>query len=255
MTFLPIAFSATALLYACVGFGGGSTYNALLVLAGTDYRIIPLISLLCNIVVVSGGVWHFGRKGYIKISRVLPWILFSTPASFLGGMIPLQEHVFTGLLGLALLLSGIRMLWPEKRDFSALGASSSLSESKFIPPVVGTVLGLLAGLTGIGGGIFLAPVLHFLNWGNAKLIAGLCSLFIFVNSMGGLVGQALKLDSMESFSLIQPYWILFPAVLLGGQIGAWLGSARMNASLVKKITALVILYVAIRLLFRFTGLM
>jgi len=246
---LAFLFFMTALLYACIGFGGGSTYNALLVLGDTDYQLIPIISLICNIVVVSGGVWHFSREGHIRIPHIAPWIVFSVPASFAGGLIPVPEVIFTGVLGFALLLSGVRLLWPEREDPSF--SNPKAPQHRFMPAILGASLGLLAGITGIGGGIFLAPVLHFIRWGNAKQIAGACAFFILVNSLAGLTGQTLKIENTAVFSTLSPYWILLPAVLVGGQIGSWLGSSRINVGAVKKMTAILILYVSARLLWRF----
>lgn len=249
-------FFATALIYACVGFGGGSTYNALLVLNDTDYRIIPLIALSCNIIVVSGGVWFFSKAGHINIKKILPWLLFSVPAAWIGGFIDIPEAVFIGLLGGALLMAGIRMLWPEKTTISIQEEHPpKFIYAPFTPSVIGGSLGLLAGLTGIGGGIFLAPILHLLRWGDPKNIAGTCSLFILVNSLSGLIGQTMKLNEMDILSSISSYWILFPSVLIGGQIGSWLGSTKLDVVAVKKVTALLILYVSARLLYRFWTLM
>lgn len=244
-----LAFFVTALLYASVGFGGGSTYNAILVLSGVDYRAIPLIALACNMIVVSGGVWHFSRNGHLQLKRILPWIAFSIPASFAGGLIPVTEIYFIGLLGFALLLSGIRLLWPQKLKSAAV--ENIPADHVLVPPVLGSMLGLLAGITGIGGGIFLAPVLHLTGWGNAKHIAAAASLFILVNSLAGITGQALKLNDSAILPLALSYWALLPAVLAGGQIGSWLGASRIRAEIVKKMTACLILYVAIRLLVRF----
>lgn len=256
MLFPILAFFFTAFLYAGVGFGGGSTYNAILVLTDTDYRIIPLIALTCNIVVVAGGVWHFHRKGHLQIDRILPWIVFSVPASFMGGLIPISKVYFTGLLGLALFLSGVKLLWPDKVKLmpAAVARAEQNANQKFVPPVLGTGLGFLAGLTGIGGGIFLAPILHFLNWGNAKQIAGGCSLFILVNSLAGIAGQLFKLSGTDVLLLAVPYAMLLPAVLVGGQIGSWLGAGHINMVWVKKMTAILILYVAFRLLMKFGGM-
>lgn len=251
---LALLFFVTALLYACAGFGGGSTYNALLVLAETDYRLLPFIALSCNIIVVSGGVWHFSKRGHLRIREVLPWIAFSVPAAFIGGYIPVSETVFTGLLGTALLLSGLRMLWPEtahpRPDIIKHRAGFA-----FMPSFLGGALGLLAGLTGIGGGIFLAPVLHFLRWGNPKNIAGICSLFILVNSVAGLIGHTARLGQMQILGSVFDYWMLFPAVLAGGQLGSWLSSSKIDVKIVKKLTAVLILYVAARLLLRFGAIL
>lgn len=253
MLFLVLAFSATAFLYACIGFGGGSAYNALLVLGNTDYQLIPLISLISNIVVVSGGVWHFSKAGHIHLPHISPWIVFSVPASFAGGLIPVQEVIFTGVLGFALLLSGIRLLWPEKEDISFPGLAAR--DHKYLPAIIGSILGLLAGITGIGGGIFLAPILHFIRWGNAKQIAGACAFFILVNSLAGLIGQSIKIDNTDVFSALLPYWILLPAVIIGGQIGSRLGAVQINILMTKKMTGLLILYVSARLIMKFTGLL
>ncbi|HRK98384.1 MAG: sulfite exporter TauE/SafE family protein [Alphaproteobacteria bacterium] len=254
---LPILFLVTAFLYACVGFGGGSTYNALLVLNDTDYKILPLIALSCNLLVVSGGVWRFSKSRHIQIKKILPWIVFSIPAAWVGGLIHIPEIVFVGILGISLFLSALKMLWPEKeREKDSLFVSEKNPSPLFsaLPPIIGTGLGFLAGITGIGGGIFLAPVLHLLNWGNSKNIAGTCSLFILVNSFSGLVGQSMKLDEVDMMLPIFSYWAVFPAVLIGGQIGSWIGSERLNKKLIKKLTAFLILYVAIRLLFRFSSM-
>ena len=251
MTLLALSFFATAFLYACIGFGGGSTYNALLVLGGVDYTLIPIISLICNIIVVSGGVWHFAREGHLRLGRIYPWIIFSVPASFIGGLIKIPEIFFTAILGIALLASGLRLLWPEKTIASD---HPSKSYPAYLPAVGGTVLGLLAGITGIGGGIFLAPVLHFLNWGHAKQIAAACAAFILLNSLAGLMGQIIKSGHDHIYTSLLAYWPLLPAVIGGGQIGAWLGSARLNIFVIKKLTGVLICYVAIRLIFKWASM-
>lgn len=249
---LEILFFITALIYAVIGFGGGSTYNALLVLGNTDYQLIPFISLICNILVVSGGVWHFYRGGHIQIMRIAPWIAFSIPASFVGGVISVPEIIFTGVLGCSLLLSGIRLLWPEKEDQFF---TSTKGQHRFMPAILGAFLGLLAGITGIGGGIFLAPILHFMRWGNSKQIAGACALFILVNSLAGLTGQSLKIESTNLFPALSPYWFFLPAVIIGGQIGSWLGTTQIRIGIIKKMTGVLVIYVSVRLIIKFMGLL
>lgn len=244
-------FFITALIYASVGFGGGSTYNAILMLMDTDYRIIPLLALSCNIIVVAGGLFHFHRNGYLTPKRLLPWMVFSIPSSFVGGLIPIPEHAFTLLLGLALMASGLKLLWPEQENSTSLQPPVRMFNHS--PAILGTGLGLAAGLTGIGGGIFLAPVLHFIKWGNAKQIAAGCALFILVNSLAGMAGQIIKMNDTGTLAMAVPYWFLFPAVMIGGQIGSHLGAGRMNMNLVKKITGILILYVSARLLLKFAA--
>lgn len=252
MSLMIGAFFLTALLYSSVGFGGGSTYNAILIFSGVDYRIVPVLSLCCNVIVVAGGIWHFHRHNHLSFSRVMPWIIFSVPAAFIGGAIHVSETFFVGLLGSVLLFSGLRLLWPETRPAADVAVSRQGSRyQKILPATLGSALGFVAGLTGIGGGIFLAPVFYFIKWGNPKQIAAACALFIFVNSCAGIVGQFLKLDNAGLLLLIQSYWMLFPAVLLGGQVGAALSASRLNLVFIKRATAVLILYVALRLLTKF----
>ncbi len=243
MVVLSLSFFITAILYASIGFGGGSTYNALLVLAEVDYQLLPVIALLCNLIVVSGGAWRFARGGYIKLKRILPLIVTSIPAAWIGGNIEISEGSFILILGLALLFSGLKMLWPDK------GNNISVNFT-FIAPVIGGALGFLAGLVGIGGGIFLAPILHLLRFDNAKAIAGTCSVFILLNSLSGLVGQITKLGDVNLLSQISLYWLLFPAVFIGGQIGSYMGAVQLKPNVIKQMTAILILYVALRLLWR-----
>lgn len=251
---LILLFLFTALAYASVGFGGGSTYSSLLILYGVDYRVLPTVTLACNIIVVSGGVWRFSRAGHISLSRCAPFLLASIPAAWLGGRLPISETAFTGLLGVALLISGGRLALTAATPFDLETEELESRTSWPIAVCVGGAIGLLSGLVGIGGGIFLAPVLYFLRWGSPRAIAGACSLFILANSLSGLVGQATKLHSLESLEPALAYWPLVPAVLIGGQVGSWLASKRLPALFVKRLTAALILYVAARLLYRLVGL-
>jgi len=181
---LVILFFLTALVYACVGFGGGSTYTALLVLVGVEYQVIPVIALLCNLAVVSINLWRFKREQILSFRKLFPFLIASFPAAWIGGRVPVSEQFFTILLGLCLLFAGLRMLWPKRTNDKKV--------IRKIPPamacVIGAVIGGISGLVGIGGGIILSPILYALSWGSARQIAGACSLFIFVNSVSGLGG-------------------------------------------------------------------
>jgi len=245
--YFVILFFIVAVLYAAVGFGGGSTYNALLVLNGTDYRVLPAIALACNIIVVSGGIWRFSKAGLLVPQALLPFLTASIPAAWLGGRLPVSETVFIGLLGGALLLSGLRLLM--QRDF-IYKTQDKRRVSVLLALVSGGGIGLLSGLVGIGGGIFLAPVLYWLRWDTPRRIAAACSLFILVNSVSGLLGQLMKLSDSAALSLALPYWPLLPAVFIGGQIGSWMASKQLNPVYLKRLTAVLILYVAIRLIFK-----
>lgn len=247
---LALAFFITAILYASVGFGGGSTYNALLVLNGADYRILPAIALLCNIIVVSGGVWRFGAGGHINLPKIAPWIAASIPFAWIGGRLPVSEFVFIGLLGVALAAAGLRMMF--QRDPTSI--KETHNHPAWLAATIGGALGFVSGLVGIGGGIFLAPILYMLRWDKPRAIAGACALFILVNSISGLAGQTAKLGDMALMAEFSAYWPLFPAVLIGGQIGSRLGSAGLSETLLRRMTAILVLYVAARLLLRWAGI-
>lgn len=251
---LAAAFLITATLYASVGFGGGSTYNALLVMSGADYRILPTIALVCNIIVVCGGVYQFARTGDLSVKRLMPFLVASVPAAWIGGRIPVSETVFVGLLGSALLLSGVLLILQRSEPLVAAEAGKQVRTGLFLPAGIGCVIGLMSGIVGIGGGIFLAPTLYFWRWGSPRQIAAASSLFILVNSLGGLAGQLTKLQNMANLSLAIPYWPLPIAVLIGGQIGSWLAGYKLNPTLIQRLTAILILYVAARLIYRWTGM-
>ena len=242
MIALALAFFVTALLYAIAGFGGGSTYTALLVLAGTDYRAVPILSLACNILVVSVGTWRFARAGHLDWRRVWPLFVTSVPAAWLGGRLVVEKQLFVGLLAGSLLVAGLTLLWQPywKRDITPAPGP------RWIEPVAGGGLGFLAGVVGIGGGIFLAPLLYLLRWDGPRRIAATCAAFILVNSIAGLAGQASK-GVGAAAAVIGEHGLLFPAVVVGGLVGAGLGARRIEPQWVRIVTALLILYVAGRL--------
>lgn len=236
-------FFATALLYAAAGFGGGSTYAALLALSGLDYRLLPLLALACNIVVVAGGTLRFAR------ARITPWrgalllTAVAAPAAFLGGLTPITQDSFMLILGLSLLLTGATMLLPMKTD-------DAQEPTRFarLMPLVAAPLGYLAGLVGIGGGIFLAPLLHLTRWRDARAIAATASLFILVNSVFGLVGQMLKQGPGVFGHAIYGGLPLLMAVAIGGQIGSLLAVRYLPQRLIRWLTAALVIWVGGRLL-------
>lgn len=248
---LASLFFITALLYASVGFGGGSTYTALLIVSGTDYRFVPVIALTCNILVVSGNVWRYGRQGLIDLSRIWPLVVLSIPAAWMGGRLMVSEILFIGLLWVALLIAGTRLLLARK-------PTQITNAPKTVPfpinAIVGGAIGFYSGLVGIGGGIFLAPALHFMRWGNAKQIAATCSLFILVNSVSGIWGQMTKLGDLALLGDVAAYWPVIPAVLIGGFIGNHFGVFKLSENILKRVTGGLILIVAVRLAFRWLNL-
>ncbi|QQG37287.1 MAG: sulfite exporter TauE/SafE family protein [Micavibrio aeruginosavorus] len=252
---LSVLFLMTAALYATVGFGGGSTYTALLALAETDYRILPVLSLICNIIVVSGGVYRFARAHHFDLRQALPWTVISVPMAWLGGYLHISEKLFIGVLGLSLLGAGFLVLMQKQGEPHNNGARRAARYNVLMPVAAGGGLGFVSGITGIGGGIFLAPVLYLLRWDSPRMISGTCSFFILVNSLAGLTGQFMKLESPQDiYESLLSFWMLFPAVLIGGQLGSYMGAMRLDQRYIRIMTALLMLYVAIRLLWRWWGM-
>ena len=240
---LALAFAITALLYASVGFGGGSTYAALLALSGLDYRLLPLVALACNIVVVAGGTVRFAR------AKITPWrgaivmTGLAAPAALLGGLTPIDQPRFVALLGASLVLTAVTMLLPVRE-----AASLETTRAARAMPLIAAPLGYLAGLVGIGGGIFLAPLLHLTRWNGAREIAATASFFILVNSIFGLAGQALKQGPTAIGGAVGAALPLLLAVAIGGQIGSMLAVRVLPVKWVRWLTAALVGVVGVRLL-------
>lgn len=243
MPLLAAAFFITAVLYAAVGFGGGSTYNALLALSGMDYRLLPVLALSCNLVVVAGGSVRFAR------AKVTPWrgaallTAIAAPAAFLGGLTPIGEDAFLTILGVSLLLTGLTMLLPITQSDEARPTALA----RFMP-LVAAPIGYLAGLVGIGGGIFLAPLLHLTRWRDAHAVAATASFFILVNSGFGLVGQLIKNGSGMLGAAVESGLPLLIAVAVGGQIGSFMAVRFLPQRAIRWMTAALVIWVGLRLL-------
>lgn len=246
MTGLAALFGLTALLYAAVGFGGGSTYTALLLLGGVAVGIVPAISLACNVIVVTGGTVRFARAGVMPWSKALPLIVVAAPLAFLGGLTPVKQGVLVVLLGLSLLASSLALLFQPQT-----AKPVNLSPKLLLP--IAAALGYLAGVVGIGGGIFLAPILHLIRWAEARSVAATASLFILVNSLFGLTGQLIKGKGSAMMHAIAGHWPLLIAVLIGGAIGTQLAVKSSAGTLIRRVTALLVGFVAVRLLYPVLG--
>lgn len=244
MTGLAALFGLTALLYAAVGFGGGSTYTALLLLGGVAVGLVPAISLACNIIVVSGGTLRFARAGVMPWAKALPLVAVAAPLAFLGGLTPIKQGALVILLGLSLLASAAALLVQPQA-----AKPVALSPRLLLP--LAAALGYLAGVVGIGGGIFLAPILHLIRWAEARSVAATASLFILVNSLFGLTGQLVKGQGGAMLHSVAGHWPLLVAVLIGGAIGTQLAVRTGPAALIRRLTALLVGFVAVRLLFGF----
>lgn len=240
-------FFLIAVLYSSVGFGGGSSYLALLALYGFDYEMLRLTALLCNITVVVGGTYIFYIKGFLNIKKALPLIILSIPLAFLGGRILLEESSFFVLLGFTLTFAGLLIFIRRKE----IKEKSEIGENHlWMNGGIGGGIGLLSGLVGIGGGIFLSPVLHLMKWDRSKAIAATCSAFILVNSIAGILGQVSRGLPDLNWKIIAA---LVAAVFIGGQLGSRLGAIRFSPIVVRRMTAVLIVFVGVRILWKYLG--
>ena len=245
MTILTIFFLITAILYSSVGFGGGSTYLALMLIWGIPFYIFPIIALFCNIIVVSGNSINFIRSGNLNIKLLIPYLIGSIPFAFIGGSIQIEKEFFEILLFIILIIAGILLLM-ESKSFSQ-DEIKIKNIPKIFSIIIGSIIGFISGLIGIGGGIFLSPLLFLIKAGYPKHITSTASLFILINSIFGIAGQLTKNISLSEFL---NYWPLFVAVLVGGQIGSILNIKFLSNRTLAVTTSLLVIFVAVRIGFR-----
>ena len=242
MIILTVLFFITAILYASIGFGGGSTYLALMLIWEIPYYIFPIIALFCNIIVVSGNSINFVRSGNVNLKLILPYLFGSVPFAFIGASISLEKEIFEILLFLILIIAGFFLLL-ESNTFNKKDLKIN-SISTIFSIFIGSLIGFVSGLVGIGGGIFLSPILFLLKAGYPKHITSSASLFILINSTFGVIGQLTKEIVLNEFL---NYWPLFLAVLIGGQIGNYLNIKFLSNKALALLTSLLIIFVAIRM--------
>lgn len=240
---LLFLFFIIAVLYSSVGFGGGSGYLAILALTSMAFTEIRTTALLCNILVVSGNSYMFQKQKAIVWKKIIPLVLFSIPFSFLGGKLKISQSFFFILLGFTLLFAAVSM-FISKINSKPL----KFKEYKIINAGFGSVIGFISGMVGIGGGVFLAPVLHLTNWDTPKKIAATASVFILLNSIAGLIGQSTNSDFTINWQLTS---VLLVTVFIGSQIGNRLRNNYFSPILLKKATALLIAFVGIRILWKY----
>ena len=242
MLVLSILFFVTATLYSSVGFGGGSTYLALLLIWGVPYHIFPAIALLCNIFVVSGNCYNYIRAGNLNLKLLAPYLLGSVPLAFIGGSLQIDKNLFEILLFLVLSSAGILLLFKFK---SYDDTDSNYKKIPFIISLfIGFLLGFISGIVGIGGGIFLSPILFLLRAGRPKHIVTTASIFILINSLSGIIGQLTK---NSVFNEISNYWVLLLAVIIGGQLGNFLNLKLFSTKILALLTSVLVIFVAIRM--------
>ena len=245
MPLLAILFLVTAILYSSVGFGGGSTYLALLLIWGVPYFIFPVIALLCNIIVVSGNCFNYIRAGNLNLKLLIPYLIGSIPLAYIGGSLPIEKPLFEILLFLVLAAAGILLLFNFKSYDDR--KESYRKVSTLVSILIGAALGFISGVVGIGGGIFLSPILFLIRAGRPKNIITAASLFILINSISGIVGQLTKNAVLIE---IPNYWYLLVTVLIGGQVGNFLNLKIFPTRILSLVTALLVIFVAIRMGFK-----
>ena len=242
MIILSILFFVTAILYASVGFGGGSTYLALMLIWGIPYYIFPVIALLCNIIVVSGNSFNYIRAGNLNLKLLIPFLVGSIPFAFFGGSLKINKEVFEIFLFIVLSIAGILLLVKNKSYDSD---DLVVNKIKFIYSLlIGSILGFVSGVVGIGGGIFLSPILFLLKAEKPKIIATCASLFILINSVSGILGQLTK---DNTFNELINYWPLFLSVLLGGFVGNYLNLKIFSNRTLTIMTSLLVIFVSLRM--------
>ena len=242
MIILSILFFITAILYSSVGFGGGSTYLALLLIWDIPYYILPVIALFCNIIVVTGNSVNYIKAGNHNFTLLIPFLIGSIPSAFIGGALIVEKEIFEILLFLVLSFAGFLLLINNKAYDDKKIVIKELNY--FISILIGSVLGLISGLVGIGGGIFLSPILFLLKADKPKNIVTTASLFILINSIFGVFGQLTKENVINE---LLSYFPLFLSVLIGGLIGNYLNLKIFSNRTLALITSLLVILVAFRM--------
>ncbi|ARA92001.1 hypothetical protein AWN76_001670 [Rhodothermaceae bacterium RA] len=242
---LAILFFGITVAYASVGLGGGTAYTALLAIAGADHQMIPTLSLALNVIVTTVGSVAFLQQGHGRLRLILPFLLTSVPASYLGGRIELPEEPFYWLLVGTLAVVGVRILL---RDRLTQTATLTPRQQLAVSLGLGVVLGLIAGLVGIGGGIYVVPLIIMLGLGTEREAAACGAVFTWANSAAGLTAHLQQ--HPVPWADVLP---LIAAVLLGGLIGAYLGTRKLSPRAMQNVLGAIILIAIVLLLKRLLG--
>lgn len=235
---LLFAVFVIAALYSSVGHAGASGYIAVMSLLSMSPLMIKPTALSLNILVASITTWQFYRAGHFSWKLFWPFAVLAVPMAFVGGHLALPTHVFKIVLGLVLIFSASRLLINAKQTIVV----KEVPRAQAL--VAGGGIGLLSGLTGTGGGIFLTPLLIFMGWADAKRAAAVSALFVLMNSISGLAGNFAATKSLPPYILS-----MLIAVALGGALGAYMGSQRIESVIIKKLLAVVLLIAGLKLIF------
>jgi uncharacterized membrane protein YfcA len=235
---LTALFLLVALLYSSVGHAGASGYLAVMALFDMTPAQMKPTALVMNALVAAIGTWNFWRGGWFRWRLFWPFALTSIPAALIGGTITLPDIYYRPLVGAVLVYSALRLLMAPTRSQAEPHAPSLI-----VAVIAGAVLGLLSGLTGVGGGIFLSPLIVLAGWGTVREASGVAAPFILVNSIAGLAGRGLTTAALPAQL---PVWLI--AVLVGGTLGSWLGSRRLPMLAIRRLLAIVLLLAGAKML-------
>ena len=238
LVLLAAGVLVVAFLYSSVGHAGASGYIAVMALAGLSPAFIKPTALALNILVACLSSWQFYRAGYFSWRLFWPFAALAVPCAYLGGYLHLPARLFNVVLGVVLLYSAIRFLMPAKAEAQARPPSLPVALG------VGAGLGFISGLAGVGGGIFLTPLLIILGWARTKTASAVSAVFILVNSIAGLAGTVASTGTPPPVAI--PLGL---AVIAGGAAGSYLGSHRFSVTLIKRLLACVLTIAALKLLF------
>jgi uncharacterized membrane protein YfcA len=232
---ITLLFALAAFVYSSAGFGGGSSYLAILALFAVPFQEMRFIALLCNIVVTAGGTLVFYRNQQLLFSRIFPLVFFSIPAAYAGAVFKISQHTFFLVLACTLLAASV-FLWIGSRT-SRIAEEDAKNLSHFKSAVIGLGIGFLSGMVGIGGGIFLSPLLHLMKWDTSKKIAATASVFILLNSVAGVAGQLTHLPADFDVRLCI---LLILTVAVCGQAGSRIAVGLFKEATVRRVTALLV---------------
>ena len=231
--FLAVLFFLVALTYSSVGLGGGSSYTALMAILGVSTLAIPLISLSLNIFVTTIGSFNFIRNRHARIKLVLPFLISSIPMAYLGGSLKLSKEIFYWILLISLVFVALRIYFWQN---TTIKLNLTQNGKIILSLIAGSILGLVAGIVGIGGGIYLVPLIILLGLGSAKEAAACGAIFIWLNSCSGLISR-LQYNSID----LTNYIPLIAAVIAGGTLGSFMGSFKFSPKTMEKILGAVII--------------
>jgi uncharacterized protein len=226
-----LAVFIVAMLYSSVGHGGASGYLAVMALFAISPEITKPTALVLNLFVAMIAFVQFYRSNNFDWKVFLPFAFGSIPLAFVGGMIKLPTATYKIILGVALILAAIRLAINLKSD------NDVKTPNIWICLIIGAILGFVSGLIGIGGGIFLTPILLLMNWTETKKAAGVSALFIWVNSFAGILGNWLLSKDSNIFNLPTTVWFWILTAIIGGVIGSTLGSYRFNSQTLRRVLA------------------